>query len=31
MDKNNLDENKRNEFIFNFIKNINDIKTKSLH
>ena len=30
MDKNNLDENKRNEFIFNFIKNINDIKTKSL-
>ena len=27
---NNINEKPRNEFIFNFIKNINDIKTKSL-
>ena len=27
---NNISENHKNEFIFNFIKNINDIKTRSL-
>ena len=32
MDNNNniINEKPRNEFIFNFIKNLNDIKTKSL-